>query len=226
MAALKTKIDPINAALGQRKLLSDVQDEIAAARESLHAEMDATADYVGGLPAEITSAKFRRKKAKLAARLAARKAWVSRKGRPIDLVALLKQSRPDGLPLWALADPMRASDQNVRVDSGGDYVVGNNNACGNYDNKLSSVIKVGRKTGRSMRPADGIPPLPPVARRIVIDKDIRRRAHFVHLLYQPAEWLQVNPDPAIVVEWIDLPGQYFALCVWGADRPQIMEFVS
>lgn len=39
-------------------------------------------------------------------------------------------------------------------------------------------------------------------------------------------WAQVRPDPALVVEWTDRPGEYYALAVWGHDGPRIVEFVD
>ena len=50
----------------------------------------------------------------------------------------------------------------------------------------------------------------------------------IGVLYQPTAWteLQPNADPALVVEWLDRPGEDFALAVWGHDGPRIMEFVD
>ena len=80
--------------------------------------------------------------------------------------------------------------------------------------------------GASLQPGKGFPALPAKIRRLLTDKKIRKRAALVGVLYQPEEWRQANPDPALIVEWKALPGQYFALAVWGPDYHRIMEFVD
>src|SRR5438067_1058324 len=67
---------------------------------------------------------------------------------------------------------------------------------------------------------------PAQVRRILANPKTQKRANWVGALYQPESWTERNPDPAVVVEWKDLPGQYFALAVWGADYHRIMEFVD
>lgn len=182
--------------------------------------------YQGGLTAERQSWRQRRTET----RSAIRAAYLAGLGRPIDLVALLRQRDASASPIWTVADPAsEITARNGRIGGDGSVrIIGLGKARGRYGWAASDTrrIETGRPCGggEDYQPA-GMPALPPEARPIVTDDKIRRRANFVGVLYQPETWHQVDPDPAIVVEWRDRPGEYFCLAVWGGDRAQIEEFL-
>lgn len=203
--------------LDKRVTEASVAKRVAAIRGQQNRMVEA---YAGGLPREQQSKAVAGK----AARLQAKRLMLSRKGRKINLAALLNMRREDGKPVWTVADPMHAADQPWKVDgrifkkSG----YGGRIQIGGEDREIVGL----KEPPTELRPVGGIPPLPATARKLATDPKIRKRAAWVGLLYQPDEWLEVNPDPAIVVEWKDLPGEYYCLCCWGVDGPAIMEFVS
>ena len=242
---------PIEAALSPRVEVGPVATAVAVAHATLREELEACQGYRNGLPAELASAKSRKSAAVAQARKAARQAILSRTGRRIDLVALLKQSRPDSRPVWSIADPMaNLASQNGGVDNDGDFCIARFvpelkrwvpatiNASGHYTLtrqfsfergrwQIGAYVKVGHKS-KNLTPGGIIPPIPAQVREIVTDSKIRRRARWVGLLFQPVAWTETPPDkdPAIVVEWTDRPGEYYCLALWGHDGPAIMEFVD
>lgn len=202
---------------------ASVIQETVAAVENLDSEVRALRAYVGGLPAELISARLRRDAAYAEARKTVRKARLGAKGRRIDLPALLRQCGKDRRPLWALVDPMRWTPENDegKRDSDGTMRV----SCfwvripgSDWKNESGKVV--------AFRPEGGIPPIPETARKLFADRIIRRDASWVGLLYQPDSWREANPDPAVVVEWKSRPGEYYCLAVWGDDAPTIMEWVD
>lgn len=212
-----------DSALAERVRRSEVRREWRKARRMLRAAMAQSRAYDGSpLEGEKSSRKNIRKDALKAARLACRRAFVSRIGRRIALASLLIVKRPDGRPLWTICDPRHpVGENNGRWNTGSQTVA--------HITQPGPDIRVpgGRvPDSPSIVPTGGIPPLPAAARRAVTDPHIRKRALWVGLLYQPEGWEEVRPDPAIVVEWKDRPGEYYALVVWGPDRPRIMEFVD
>ncbi len=211
----------IPGVLEPRTRIDAVRRDIRRARAALHAELRATHRYAGGLLAERQSSLARREDAVKTARLTVRRAYLSRVGRRIDLVALLRQRRADGKPLWTIRDP----DGPLSDTTIGAYCADGLRPAQNVRIPCGDMRPAGRMS-QELAPAGGIPPLPPVARRAATDLKVRKRALWVGLLYQPDEWLEVRPDPAIVVEWRDRPGEYYALVVWGGDRARIMEFVD
>jgi len=184
--------------------------------------------YQGGLAAERQSWRQRRRET----RSAIRAAYLAGLGRPIDLIALLRQRDSQGAPVWTVADPIHGIGRvNGRVhgDGDGDVAIATGKRMPRVAPK-STLVKTGRPCagGEDYQPA-GLPALPPEARSIVTDEKIRRRAEWVGVLYQPETWHQVDPDPAVVVEWRDRPGEYYCLAVWGGtrnDRGQIEEFID
>jgi hypothetical protein len=145
-----------------------------------------------------------------------RAAYLGRMGRRIDLLSMLSLLRQDGSPVWTVADPRyRVAADNGGYDSDGDL---------RWPGRGSAYIRT--QSPCKNRTPQGMPPLPARVRQLVTDPAIRRRANRVGVLYQPEEWMQVRPDPALVVEWRDRPGEYYALAVWGADLPKIMEWVD
>jgi hypothetical protein len=208
------RINPIVAALGTRKLLRDVRDEVVMLRDRRD---EVTAAYAGGLPAETQSAEILVREIDASIR----RAEMLRIGRPIDLVALMQQCRQDGKPLWGLVDPRQpVGRDNGGIDTDGSLFVGGRNLCGGRYDKLRV------KSRDRLVPTGGIPPSPHEARAILSHPTVVNNARTVGLLYQPDAWTEMKTDPAIVVEWQDLPGQWFALCIWGGDRASIMEFVN
>lgn len=175
------------------------------------------ARYQGGLVAEQQS--YERVRREISA--AIRRELLARRGRRIDLVAILQERRPDKTPRWCLADPRRQISEcngTCRYDGGGVYTVLV------ADNKIALPQQDGRNLPTVT--AAGMPPLPKKVRRLLGRHSLLKHAAWVGVLFQPEEWEEVRPDPAVVVEWKDLPGQYFALAVWGGDRARIMEFVD
>ena len=176
--------------------------------------------YDGGLPAELSSLRTIRTSRRDKARTARRQILLSRVGRRIDLSAILKQRRADGLPRWTIADPdvpMELGYQNGVIDTRGGIRIGHH--------YLGSGWTGMPEPKRALTPS-GLPALPPRVRELASDPQKRRRAKWVGVLYQPEEWEEINPDPALVVEWQAEPGVYYALAVWGDDGPAIMEFVD
>jgi hypothetical protein len=176
--------------------------------------------YRGGLPAELQS----RDKLMIGLRQSQRALVARRRGRRIDLAGLLSEHRADGLPLWAIVDPtVSISAGNGKRDSDGTFYVA---MAGDRCSSLYVRYRPHDQADgvRAFVPL-GMPVIPRRAREILRDEKVRRRAKWVGVLYQPEEWQEVNPDPAIVVEWKDAPGEFYALAVWGGDRARIMEFV-
>lgn len=177
--------------------------------------------YDGGLAAEVDSLNRLRNSRRKAARTKRRQLYLSRIGRRIHLAELLKQRRQDGTPKWTIVDPAYSMTQiaNGKFDTDGQIYVGMRwvNIKG---------LEEGRDAPRKAFVPAGMPALPQRVRDLATDKTIRKRARWVGVLYQPEEWHEVDPDPALVVEWEDIPGEYYALAVWGDDMPQIMEFVD
>lgn len=198
------------------------QRTVNASLQRLRQEMrQARADehrYDGGLPAEQSSLYQLQQKRRRNAKAKRRALLISRVGRRIDLAALLNQRRRDELPRWAIVDPTRfLGNKEGQFDSDGMHCIGG------YWRTIRGAKKLA--SGKSFLPV-GMPALPPRIRELATDPNIRRRARWVGVLYQPEEWREVEPDPALVVEWKARPGEYYALAVWGHDGPAIMEFVD
>jgi|SRR5579875_1163961 len=165
----------------------------------------------------------------------------SRWGRRIDLIALLKQCNEKGEFFWGLADPFQSFGRNNGysfIQDGGEkrgirhichwIYRGNLSSWGviTIEHPLSVDLKEWDHTGHVVK---ATPPLPPRVRAIALDPKLRKRARWIGLVF-PLDhtWMvQKQVDPALVAEWKDLPGEYYALAVWGKkDRPRIMEFVD
>jgi len=189
-----------------------VRREVGRVRKRLRA---VNRRYRDGLKAEANAyAQLRREHHEAARRLV-----LSRTGRRIHLEALLLQRRPGGQPRWALVDPTRPpSAMNGGYDEDGDVLVAA------ADGGHRKLVKVGHKA-HNVQPGSGFPALPKRVRELASDPKIRKRAEWIGVLYQPEEWREVDPDPALVVKWKGVDG-YFALAVWGGDRAQLMEFVD
>jgi hypothetical protein len=197
-----------------RAVASEVREIVRDLRRRRH---DA-AGYRGGLAAEQQSAVALRARRKADRRLL-RASAMRRVGRRIDLIAMLNCRDAQGRPAWAIVDPRHSiSSSNGRYDADGWRSVG-----GNY------YAVGGLKARKEAAIPSGVPALPAQARELFTApkfRRLRKRAKWIGVLYQPAEWTAVNPDPAVVVEWIDRPGEYYALMVWGVDGPAIQEFIS
>lgn len=202
--------------------------------------------YRGGTAAERDSHRA------LAAQLKheLRSAHLSGLGRRIDLLALLNEQREvEGRlqPVWALVDPRQPigpgneSHAHREAERAAGWSEPQVSWIPMGDGRYAKGISVGgaavpvqydctvrhdsAMSGYQSMRVTGIPALPARVREL-LSRPALRQARMVGLLYQPAEWQQVRPDPALVVEWTDLPGEYYALAVWGGDRARIMEFVD
>lgn len=209
-----------------RPRLSTVRAAIRGIRRTLRSEIRATESYRDGLAAEDQTSRRRRAEALTVARRQAREVYLSRQGRRIDLPGLLRQRDGAGKPLWAIFDPMQQLYNGAcRMSEGKRDSDGTMMISGKWVKIPGCDWKNQSGVVTAFLPAGGIPPIPARARELFRDRKIRRRAKWVGLLYQPEEWLAAKPDPAVVVEWCDRPGEYYALAVWGGDFRQIMEFV-
>lgn len=153
-------------------------------------------------------------------RPAIRRAILSRRGRKIELAGLLNQSRADGSPAWAIVDPRS------RISSGnGGYHEARG---GRKPYVCVAGVSVGilglRDRNRDYEPV-GMPPIPQRVRDLIEGLD-PKLVRWAGVLYQPESWIERDPDPALIVEYQDVPCEYFALAVWGGDRAQIMEWVD
>lgn len=180
------------------------------------------AAYAGGLPAERESCKLALGRLKQQMRATVFGGF----GRRIDLAALLGQKRRSGEPKWALVDPLRPvgwrnGQYDTRTDGVYVFVGANEHA---YAGRPALVLPKGAHRA-DFRPV-GMPALPQRVREIATDPRVRKHARWVGVAYQPEEWLEAKPDPALVVEWAERPGEYYVLAVWGGDRPELMEFVD
>lgn len=196
--------------------LQEAEPESVA--EAVAAHRAARERYADGLPAERQSYDRLRRET----RSQIRAAYLSRVGRRIDLVGLLRQRTEGRRPIWTVANPQfEIGSSNGAVESGGEVCVKTPRGQG------VRRIETRRRThqDRDFVPA-GMPALPPRVRELASDPKVRRRAEWIGVLYQPEEWHEVDPDPALVVEWEDRPGEYYALAVWGGDQAQIFEFVD
>lgn len=61
---------------------------------------------------------------------------------------------------------------------------------------------------------------------LFMNRDFIDNAKWMGILYQPDSWIEINPDPALIVEWKVLPKEYYCLAVWGGDKAQIEEFID
>jgi len=214
----KAKSTRIEDHLGHRPQRSTVARQLSAIRSERAGILER---YHGGLPAE------QKARTRLLAETVdqTRRLILSRHGRRINLVALLRQKRRDGRPRWTVASPHKP--------------VGASNGVYDGDGDLRVQWNVRLPSGRTfagthyiagcghtnVRPGDGFPALPPRVRELARDPKILERAAMLGVLYQPDEWRDVDPDPALVVKWRGVEG-YYALAVWGGDRAEIMEFVD
>lgn len=188
--------------------------------------------YAGGTPAEQSA--YRELRAQRHHEI--RAAVFGRVGRRIHLQELLQQrigDELDGVPRWALVDPRYPIGPSNESMADGDVRQPTDAGAYAYAILVGGVRvpvvhdTVGDRKARHYRRAKvtGMPALPDKVRRIM-ERPALEHANMVGVLYQPQEWQHINPDPALVVEWNDRLGEYYALAVWGHDGPQIMEFVD
>lgn len=216
--------------LQPRVRLGAARGAVRHMRRELHS---ARRRYAGGTVAEAGSLRA----IVSSTRLECRREFLGRQGRRIDLLGLLGQKRRDGSPVWALVCPLHP----ICADNGGvkqtptalEYRL----PCGDKYTPITAPYALTRRSNpvsvasesdetSLLRAPSGIPALPRHVRRMLADPKILRRAARIAVLYQPESWQVRKPDPALVVEWIDRPGEWYALAVWGGDAPRIMEFVS
>ena len=217
---LKAKSTQIGDHLQKRPHKRHVARRVGEVRRRLHRMRRR---YGGGLRAEQDS----RRQLVDEAKQEARGLILGRRGRRIHLELLLRQRREDGNPRWTLVDPTRpVCFVNGGYDSDGDVRVGGTSIIQSKTIGLRQKAFWHKQHGGNARyPDGGFPALPGRVRRLASDPAIRKRAEWVAILYQPHEWRQVDPDPALVVKWKGVDG-YYALAVWGGDRARLMEFVD
>lgn len=213
--------------VNRRTVKREVRQHVRHAREIVFAERRAAKErYAGGLPAEKTSLAVMLDslhKRALVQRQEVRRSVLRRCGRRIHLGQLMAERRADGSPAWAIVSPNQPIGPNLNNglhDTNGSVYW----HAPHYDVWLK-LYEGAPNLAKSFKPV-GMPALPPTVRTLCSDKTILRRAKRIGILYQPEAWVEVRPDPALVVEWADLPGEYYALAVWGVDGPRIMEFVD
>ena len=200
---VSTAEDPIADACGDRAT--------DRSREIKQRYREHRSAYAGGLPAEQQTMK----QLAAATTLELRQNHLRQIGRPIDLKVLLGQRDAKRRPIWTVADPLNAiSAYNGCVESDGDVLV--------QGKMVTRRIKTGKATPCGFVPT-GFPALPEKAREIIRNERLRQYAAWIGVLYQPDGWSE-KKDPAVIVEWTDLPGEYFCLAIWGGDRAQIEEF--
>lgn len=241
-----TVADPITSVLGpKRPSKLKVRADIRRLERRKQQTLDA---YQSDIPGEKRAAKDAAEQYDLEIRRTELRA----RGRKIDLVALVALRSANGSPLWSVANPFGAVADGYDGRCYGD-TYGGTSMNGVYTPRKSSGVGYaeipagiavssryhhtpeGRGSHVAVIPCDhgdkvlipsAIPPLPKKARTIAEQAHKDERVKWVGVLYQPSEWLERKPDPAIVVEYMDLPGEYYALAVWGGDRARIMEFVD
>jgi hypothetical protein len=159
----------------------------------------------------------------------------SRWGRRIDLIALLKQCNEEGEFFWGLADPFRefglyngyafiqesGSNRGIRHISLADHPW--------REARIEHPLSIDVKGWGHRCVVAATPPMPPRVREMALKPKLRKRARWIGLVFPlDHSWMvQKQVDPALVAEWKDRPGEYYALAVWGKkDRPRIMEFVD
>lgn len=199
--------------------------------------------YSGGTRAESESLRVVSNETKTKCR----QAFLRRQGRKIDLAAILSIVDSDGEPVWSVVCPLapvsRINGGVTRSGSTVSYTVpsllgfhaeknphetwGHAWTIDNYRDEIKVRSNSSWDEASYLLPSETIPPLPKRARALVNDPKIQRRAKKI-LLLSEATWTEhkLVVDPAIVVEWHDCPGEYYALAVWGGDYHRIMEFVS
>jgi len=163
--------------------------------------------------------------------------YCSRWGRRIDLLALLKQCNEKGEFFWGLADPFQPFDFNngysfIREsgENRGMRRICQADLASVWESvKIEHPLSIDLKEWGHKCIVKATPPLPPRVREIALTPKFRKWARWIGLVF-PLDhtWMvQKRVDPALVAEWKDRPGEYYALAVWGRkDRPRIMEFVD
>ena len=171
-----------------------------------------------------------------------RQAQLRRRGRRIDLLNLVHLHGVSG-PQWSVANlfgkvseyayAYHESQPHQRRLHPGQAIANGSHPCGiavaqRVDSRRAYeryCVLPCHHGDQVLIPA-AVPPIPAKARKIADAARADQEVAWVGVLYQPSEWMARQPDPAIVVEYFDLPGEYYALCVWGGDKSAIMEFVD
>lgn len=206
--------DPIGAALRQTTVPEMVdQSYIDLLQKGTRAERD----YAAKIAAE------RRGQEVLA--------WALGRSQQIDLFGLLKMRTAKGLPVWSFVSPYYPlTDSFILGD--GDYVIPENEygyTSGPVALRCRTPIN-GYESGDKFI-AKSFPILPDRVREMINNNDNRSKSKFMGVLYKQEDWAITKApeqprDPALIVQWRDVPG-YFCLAIWGrADRPQIQEFIN
>jgi hypothetical protein len=162
--------------------------------------------------------------------------YCSRLGRRIELLALLKQCNEKGEFFWGLADPV----QQFGPSNGYSYIQksGPNRGIRRIcwaDLSVRNYVTIEHPLSIDLPNwgytcvVKATPPMPPRVREMALNPKFRKWARWIGLVF-PLDhtWMvEKQVDPALVAEWKDRPGEYYALAVWGRrDRPRIMEFVD
>lgn len=213
----KTPImDEISSALLENDPVAS-DDEIRLAEYKIEEIQEATKTP---FPAEIPSIEKLLKEENLVLRKLKAKGRVQ--GRKIDLIKLLNLKNQNGDLRWMIADPRIELSQ-----FNGAYYPKR----GTIESSFKE-INIHPKQERNIldfreviHVAEGFPILPQRIRDMIKTVQETDNCSMITVLFQPKMWRKYKEDPALIVEYKDLPGEYYALAIWGGDRPEIEEFI-
>lgn len=157
--------------------------------------------------------------------------WALGRSQQIDLFGLLKMRTAKGMPVWSFVSPYYALVDSY-IFGNGDYTIPeNDHGYGSIPIALRTRVEIDGYGDNYKLTAKSFPILPDRVREMVNDKDNRSKSKFMGVLYKQEDWAITKApeqprDPALIVQWRDVPG-YFCLAIWGReDRPQIQEFTN
>jgi hypothetical protein len=213
----KTPImDEISSALLKNDSVAS-DDEIRLVEYKIEEIQEATKNP---FPAEIPSIEKLLEEENLALRKLKAKGRVQ--GRKIDLIKLLNLKNKNGDLRWMIADPRRELGQ-----FNGAYYPKRGTIYSSY--REIDIHPVSERNIFDFREvihvAEGFPILPQRIRDMIKTLRDAGDCSMIAVLFQPKLWRKYKEDPALIVEYKDLPGEYYALAIWGGDRPEIEEFL-
>lgn len=157
-------------------------------------------------------------------------AWALERSQQIDLFGLLKMRTAKGFPVWSFVSPYYSLTESYIMGSG-DYVIRENFGYRSETVFLRTNTPINGFSSGDTFKAKSFPILPDRVREMIKDPKNESKARFMGVLYKQEDWAITKApeqprDPALIVQWRDVPG-YFCLAIWGReDRPQIQEFIN